>query len=381
VIALREQPDRLFASVQIGITVVGATAAAYGGANLARDVAAELAWAGDYASTIAFAVVVGGISFVSIVIGELVPKSLALRHAEGYALAIGRPLLWLSMLMRPLVWVLTLSSNLVLRLFSDRTTFSEGRLSADELRELVVEAATSGSLDRPTSEITARAIDFGQVTVRELMVPAAEVVGLPRQAPAADVKQVLLERGHSRMPVYEGTIDHVVGYVTAKDILALAWEQELIILEDIIRPVYSVPEPARAVDVLRELQKRRMQMAVVVDEHGGLAGLVTIEDLVEDVVGEIVSEGEIDRIRRQPDGTALVQGSVPVREVNRELGLDLPESDEWITIAGLVISLAGTIPPPATRVETDGTVLEVIDATARRVVMVWVQPTRRAGET
>lgn len=375
VLALRDAPDRLFATIQVGITVISASAAAYGGATLAADLAGELGEAGGHAEGFAFAIVVGGISFLSIVIGELVPKSLGLRHANSYALNVAPPLLWLSALLRPLVWMLTASSNLVLRLFGDRTTFSEGRLSPDELHEMVMEASTSGALDRKTGEIAARALEFGQVTVRELMIPASEIVALSNRSPTDEVRRILLEHGHSRMPVYDGSPDNIIGYVVAKDIFALVWEGDLIVLQDIIRPVYTVPENARAVDVLRELQRRRSQVAIAVDEHGGVAGLVTIEDLVEDVVGEIVSEGEAERIRRQADGTALVQGSVAVREVNRELGLDLPESEQWTSIAGLVIALTGTIPGVGTRVQAeDGTTLEVIDATARRVIMIWVQP-------
>ncbi|MFH0899585.1 MAG: hemolysin family protein [Pseudomonadota bacterium] len=375
---LRDRPERFLATVQIGVTVVGASSAAYGGGFITGRLASILTQIGigpQYAGEVAFAVVVASISYLSLVLGELVPKSLALRHADKYATSIGKPLLWLSSAIRPLVWLLTTSSNAVLRLFGDKTSFTEARLSREELQELVEEAAKTGSIDPRSSEIASRAIGFGEVTVEELMVPRSEMVALPRRAPADEVKRVLLEEGHSRMPVFDESLDNIVGYVIAKNILALAWEQPLVALDDILRPVFFVPETARAVDVLRELQQRKMQLAIVIDEHGSVAGLVTAEDLVEELVGEILSEHEPDQIRREPDGTALVQGTVPIREVNRELDLELPEGEDWTTIAGLVLTLTGVVPQQGKRITIqDGTILEVVEATSQQVVRVRVRP-------
>src|SRR6185503_16682564 len=186
-------------------------------------------------------------------------------------------LLVLSQVMRPLVWVLEGTSNLFLRIFGDRTTFTESRLSRDELQQLVEEAAKTGSVDPRASEIASRALGFGEVTVAEVMVPRARMVALRRGAPPDEVQRVILEEGHSRMPVYDGSLDNIVGYVVARDVLALAWQKDLIVLEDIQRPPYKVADSTRALDLLRELQRRRTQMAVVVDENGGLSGLVTVE--------------------------------------------------------------------------------------------------------
>jgi putative hemolysin len=378
--ALRDQPERFLATVQIGITVVGATAAVLSGQTIERHLEEWMMAAGLSASAahkLSFAAVVAGLSYLSLILGELVPKSLALRYAEGYALTSARPLLGLSFLARPLVSLLVGSSNLVLRLFGDRTTFTESRLSPEELQQLVEEAAKSGSLDPKAGEIASRAFDFGSVLVGDVMVPRGQIVALPRRAPPDEVQRVLLEEGHSRMPVYDGNLNNIVGYIIAKDVLALAWQQQLIVLEDILRPVYVVPESMRAVDVLQELRRRRTQMAVVGDEDGAVAGLVTIEDLVEELVGEIFSEHEDveEVVRREPDGTALVQGTVPIRDINRELAIELPEGDGWSTVAGLCIHLAGWIPAPRDRLKTDdGTVLEVVDASPRRVRMIRIHP-------
>ncbi len=375
--SLRGQPERFLATVQIGITVIGAAAGAFGGARIARDLAPHLVGLfGDSAETVALVVVVASVSFLSLVLGELVPKSLALRYANGYAFLIGRPLLRLSRIMRPLVWLLTACSNLVLKLFGDSTSFTEARMSRDELRELVEDAAKTGSVDARSSEIAARALEFSDVLVSEIMVRRAEIVAIPRDASPEDVQRILLEEGHSRMPVYERDIDNVVGYVVARDVLALAWESGLVTVEDIIRPILSVPLVMRISSVLREMQTRRAQIALVVDEHGDAAGIVTIEDIMEELVGDIADENEEPEqlIQREPDGSALVPGWLPVRKLNRALGFTLPISRESTTVAGLCMALALAVPPVGTKLKTpDGTRIEVVDASPRRVRMVRVR--------
>jgi putative hemolysin len=380
---LRDQPERFIATVQVGITVVSATAAAFGGAQLAERLIPGIAAVPalrPWAPELALGLVVAIVSYLSVVLGELVPKSLALRGAERYALLSARPMLLLAWLVRPVVWVLTGSSNLVLRPFGDRTTFSEARLSAEELEQLVEEAGKAGSLDAPTAEIAARALAFRDLTAADVMVPRNRIQALPLDAPPEELKRLLLEEGRSRMPVYRGTLEEIVGYVLTKDLVALVWEQHLVVLADLVRPVHFVPETSRAVHVLREMQRRRTQLAVVVDEHGGVSGLVTLEDLIEELVGEILHEAEEpeDALRREPSGAALVRGDLPVRDANRALGLDLPEGDDYTSVAGLCVSLAGAVPERGTRLTTgDGTELEIVEASPRLVRRVRITPPPR----
>jgi putative hemolysin len=229
--------------------------------------------------------------------------------------------------MRPRVWFLTASSNLILRFFGDRTNFTESRLSPEELQQLVEQAAKSGSLDPRAGEIASRAFELGNIPLSAVMVPRNRIVALRRHASAEEIKQVLLEHGHSRMPVYEGTLDNVVGYVIAKELLGVAWEGQLIVLEDVMRSPWFAFESMRAIDVLKELQRRRMHLGLVVDERGGVAGLVTVEDLVEELVGEISSEFESpeELIQRESPTTAVVQGMAALRDVSRALELELEE--------------------------------------------------------
>jgi putative hemolysin len=369
---LRAEPERFLATVQIGITIVGASAAAFGGATIAAELAALLAplpLLGPYAGQLALGVVVVAISALTIVLGELVPKSLALRAAERYALLAGRPLLALSAVARPLVWLLTSASNLVLRPFGDRTTFTESRISAEELEALVDEAGQLGALDRPTAEIASRALAFRDLKAGDVMVPRNRIVALERDAPPDEIRRVLTEHGRARMPVYQGTLDGILGYVVAKDMAAMAWERGLVVLQDLLRPAMFVPATAPAVKVLRDMQKRRSPIAMVVDEHGGIAGLLTLEDLVEELVGELADEEELveDLVVREAGGSALVSGHAPVRDVNRVLDLSLPEGEGYTTVAGLCIDRIGAVPAPGARVQVGDAELEVVDATPRLV--------------
>ena len=379
---LRDQPERFLATVQVGITVVSATAAAFGGASVAARIEPALARIGPiapWAGQVALAAVVAAISFLSIVLGELVPKSIAMRAPEPIALAAGRPLLALSGFARPFVWLLTGASNALLRPFGDRTNFTESRLSPEELEQLVEEAGKTGDLDAQTAEIAGRALAFRDLHASDVMVPRNRIVALPVDASQDELRRVLLEEGRSRMPVYQETLDNVVGYAMAKDFALLAWERELILLSDLLRPVLFVPETAPAVKVLREMQARRTQLAIAVDEHGGVAGLITLEDLVEELVGDVFSEWEKPEplLRREPSGASVVRGDTPIRDVNRELSIDLPEGDDYTTIAGLCIALAGAVPERGARIDAGhGITLEIEDATPRAVRSVRIRIAR-----
>ncbi|MDP1828601.1 MAG: hemolysin family protein [Archangium sp.] len=371
--SLRANPERFFATVQVGITVVGATAGAFGGATFAGDLATVFArWSliAPWAEELALAVVVTIVSYLSLVFGELVPKSLALKAAERYSLIVARPLLALSVAMRPLIWFLTASSNLVLRPFKDQTSFVEARLSADELVELMTEATQAGTVNAQAGEIAARALALPDLVASDVMVPRTSVVSLRRDASRDELRRVMLEHTHSRFPVVAGDLDHVVGYLSIKDVLAMAWDEALFVLEDLIRPAFYVPMGKNAVELLTEMRTRRVPFCVVVDEHGGLAGIITLEDVLEELVGEIFSEharNQPELIHRDADGLVTVRGTAPIREINRELGVELPEGD-WVTVAGLCLALARQIPAVGDVLVTeDGVKLEIIDASPRRV--------------
>jgi putative hemolysin len=372
--SLRGRPERFLATVQIGITVVGTTAGAFGGASLAvhlEPLLMRVPALAPYAHDLAFGSVVAFISYLSLVLGELVPKSLALRAAEPYALFIARFLIALAWIARPLVWLLTTSSNVILRPFADRTTFTESRLSKEELQELVDEAAKTGALAEHTSELASRALQFEQLTAADVMIPRTRIVALARNADQQTIRRFLLEESHSRIPVYDGTLDNTVGYVTAKDLLPLAWENRLIVLNDVLRPVRTFMESTPAPQLLQFMQRERQRIVILLDEHGATAGLITFEDLMEELVGEVMSEHEKGgaAFEREPTGALVARGDVPVRDIERELDVALSPPAGITTIGGLCTALAGGVVPQrgARLADPSGLILEVLDASPRFV--------------
>lgn len=386
VLTLRANPERFLATVQVGMTVVGATAAAVGGASIAKQLAPVLAKQPGleaHAEGLALGLVVAGVSYLTIVIGELVPKSLALRASERYSLLVARPLVALSFLARPLVWMLSKSANVLLKPFGDETTFTEGRHSAEELQQLVEEASQAGTVNPEAAEIASRALELPELVASDVMVPRRDVIAIPFNVSDDELRRILLEQTKSRLPVYEERIDNVVGYISVKDLLSLAWEGRLIVLRDAIRQPFFIPTTMNAVALIKEMRRRHQPFAIVVDEHGGMAGLVTMEDLLEELVGEIFSEHEADGaelVIRRDDGTLLVNGLAKIRDVNRELHVDLPDDGSWSTIAGLVLALAGRVPVVGETFEAaPGVELRVVDASPRRIRSVQVRMTERSS--
>ena len=246
--------------------------------------------------------------------------------------------------------------------------------SLPAVQRVVEHARGQGVIHPRAAEIIIRALTFGDLTVADVMIPRNRVHALSVDVQPEEVRRVLLEEGHSCMPVYQGTLDQIVGLLFAKDVLALAWERELIVLQDLLQPPYFAPEMMRAADLLKALQRRRIHFAIVVDELGGTAGIVTIEDLLEELVGEIYGERDAqtpDPLHREVDGSHLVQGHMPLRDLNRELRLQLCEGDTFSTLGGLCVSLAGRIPEAGAQLTcADGTLLEVMEASPRRVRLV-----------
>lgn len=387
-LSLRRNPERFLATVQIGITLVGAIAGAYGGSSLAVELEPLLRrlGLGEAAPELAFALVVALVTYLSVVFGELVPKSLALRFADRYALAMARPMLLLGFVARPVVWLLSTSSNLVLRLFGDRTNFVEGKLTREDLEHLVEEAETAGGIDQPTGRLVTRALEFSQLRVADVMVPRRFVHGLAENGTPAALREALLERGHRRVPVYQDSIDHITGYVLREDVLACLWDGKPLVIGQLRREPFFVPETMSAERALRELQQRRLHLAIVVEEHGSTAGIVTLEDLVEELVGEIFHERDEappKPIERQAPGVFRILGSTSHRDVWRELAIELPELGEGRTVSGLVVALAGDrVPAVGERfTAAPGIELEVIEASPRRVraVRLYLASADRAG--
>lgn len=375
---LRADPERFLATVQIGITVVSATAAAVGGATLAERAVPPLTQLGlspEMADRIAIAAVVMVVSYLSLVIGELVPKSLALKWPERYALAAARPLRALSRISAPVVWLLTASSNVVLRLFGDRTSFSESRISRDELLHMVDEAGEAGEVHPRASDMASRAIELGTLRVGAMMIPRPALRPIPVGATREQLTE-LLERSEEERFVVTREGEDVVGYVTAGDVARALARPELGGIAALVRAVAVVPETALALDVLGTLQSRRVPIAIVVDEAGSVDGIVDIDDLAEEVVGTLVAGSSEDAppFVREEDDSVVLPGATRIHVANRWFHLELPTGARWSTIGGLVLAKLGAMPSPGASVPLDdGTVIEVVETTPRRIQRVRVR--------
>lgn len=384
---LRSDLETFLATVQVGITVVGAAAGAFGGAAFAGDLEPLLAAVpllAPFAREIAFALVVVLLAYLSVVLGELVPKSLALRSSERFALLAARPLLLLSRAARPVVWFLSASSNAVLRVFGDRTTFTESRLSLEELRHLVREASGEGGIGERTGEILSRTLEFAELTAEDVMVPASHLDTVPGDATVAEVRRRFLESGRDRLPVSDPAADGLLGCVSWRDLESASSTDPGRPIAGLVRPAPFVPEVMAAVEVLRTMQAKRSPAAAVVDEHGGVVGVVFLQDLLEEIVGETLGEREgaqPSRIRVQADGTALVDGILSLRAANRALGTALEGEGRVRTVGGLCSVLAGgRIPAVGEELRAaDGTGLVPVEVSARRVRVVRLVPFPRGG--
>jgi putative hemolysin len=369
---LRAHPERFLATVQVGITGISALTGAVGGSTVAARIAPWFAQLGapDVALELAFLTAVGVVTYLSVVLGELVPKSIALRAAEPFALRTARPLLALAAVSRPIVRLLTASSNLVLRPLHDTTDFLEARISREDL-EHMVDPSVASDLDAPTRRLVRRALGFTRLRVRDVMIHRRDIVSVPRTATTDQLRTALLASPHRRLPVIGDTADDIDGYVLRDDVVTALLEHRSPDLRALTRRPTFVPEQTSAERALRDLQAQNLHLAFVVDEAGGVAGLVTVEDLVEELVGEIfheLDEPPEEAIATRADGSLDVDGTLELRALERRVGIDLVASPQARTVAGLCIHLAGgRIPRPGEILDAGDVLLEILEASPRRV--------------
>jgi putative hemolysin len=377
---LKNDPDRFLAAVQIGVTLVGTLASAVGGvaaverleplfASLPAPVVARAA------EPLAVGVVVCFLTILSLVVGELVPKSLAVRHADAIAPWVARPIEWWARLARFAVSGLTAVTRLVLKLFGHTAPTQSGFHTVEDLRAIVDEADQQGVLD---GDVVKGAVELHGRDVRQLMTPRNRVVGLPRQATIEEALRVVGESGYSRFPAYADDLDHADGIVYARDLYEAHRRGQRGDLTPFVRPALIVPASRSAAALLAEMRRARRHMALVVDEHGSNLGLVTLEDILEVIVGDIKDEhDEPDQDVQVLDRDRLrVDGVVEIRELNSRHGLALPESSGYVTVAGLLLDRLGVLPQGGEVVEVEGYRLTVEAMEGRRIARVGIEAVR-----
>ncbi len=373
---LQEEPERFLGTAQIGVTLVGTLAAAIGGVIAIKQimpilVAFPVSFIQRIAEPLAVALMVGGITYVTIVLGELVPKSLAIRHAEKIAFLTAKPVDILSRVFFIALRILAGSSNAVLRFFNLEQTHESGFISEDEVKYLIREGRKRGVFEPSEEDLIHSVFKFADTVVKEVMVPRTDIVAVESGAGLEEALRIMNERGFSRLPVYRETIDNVIGVVYLKDILPLHLAHEPFRLERLLRKPYIVPPNKNVSVLLKEMREKRIHLAMVMDEYGGTDGLVTIEDLIEEIVGDIQDEQE--KVLREIEEIAanryIVDGKTDIGKVNQRLAVKLPE-DEFETIGGFVLGLFGRLPSEGDQIRYENLMFTVLRLRKNRIARI-----------
>ncbi|HSL96993.1 MAG TPA: hemolysin family protein [Candidatus Deferrimicrobiaceae bacterium] len=378
---LKDNPGRFLAVIQIGITFLGFLASAFAAVSIVDGLEAALATLGpiaEFAGVIALVVVTGVLTLFTIVFGELVPKQVGLAHAERVSLAVAWLIDGLGTVFGPLVASLTWLTRQISRLFRADVTAQE-RISADELRLIIEQGGEQGILEAEEEQMIHAVIELGERKVHEVMVPRVAIASLPQSASFEEAIDLVVQAGHSRIPVYLDSIDEIVGILYAKDLLPYLKPDAAPRppLRKLLRPPVLVPESMSIDDLLHELQRRKVHIAVVLDEYGGTAGLVTIEDLLEEIVGEIQDEYDVEEplVVRISDDEARIDGRLDVDELLELFDLadvELEDDEEYDTVGGLLYHRVGGVPSPGDTIEVEGLRLTVESTDGRRVGKVLV---------
>jgi putative hemolysin len=378
---LKSDPDRFLATVQIGVTIVGSLASAIGGAAAIGYLKPQIEtlpvpFIAHWAEIIALIIVVLPISYLSLVLGELVPKSLALRHSERIAGFVARPIEILSQVSAVFVKALTASSNAVLRLFGGKEIESVSFISVDEVKSLIREGAAKGIFNETERELIHSVFEFTDTPVKAVMVPRTEIHAIEAHTPFAEVAKSFVESGFSRIPVYEGELDKIIGILYNKDVFKALAEKTEFRIRDHLHPAFFVPSTLPISELLKQLQRRRLAMAPVVNEFGEVEGLATLEDLVEEIVGEIRDEYDREErgpVERLPDGSMVIQGSALLKDLKADFGLPFDESPDYHTLAGFMLAKLKRIPRAGEWVDDNGYKLTIVDMEGRRIVKIKVE--------
>ncbi|MFQ6007804.1 MAG: hemolysin family protein [Candidatus Zixiibacteriota bacterium] len=347
---LHRNPDRFLATVQVGITLVGTGAGVVGGATLVtkleqvmRQVPVNII--AQAATPISLGIVAVAITITAVVLGELVPKYVALSHPERYARYVAVPITVFTVLTSFVSSLLSKAAHFVVRLLGVRPHASRSAISEEEITLMIFEGRQRGIFDVTEEKLIRSVFDFADSTVRRALTPRTDVVGLELNAPPQKVIDTIIESGHSRYPVYDKTIDNIVGVLFTKDLIHHKLNPELIILKDLIRKPTFVPDSMLLSKLLQDFQRRKNQFAVVLDEFGGTAGIITLEDILEELVGEIQDEHETKEppLVKHSDTIAYADGTVWPGAINELMSSNLPEENVE-TLAGLVIDHFGRVP-------------------------------------
>lgn len=381
---LAADPGKLLSTIQIGITLIGIVAGAFSGASLGGPVAERLEMLGIgpvFAETIALAIVIGLTTYASLVIGELVPKQLALRSPEAIAVVIAAPMEWLSRAAAPFVWLLGSSSAFIFWLMRLRRDGADN-VTAEELHMIVAEASKSGVIEEHERSIISGVVRLADRPVREVMTPRTAVEWIDATLDEAGIRVALMAANHSRLPVAQGSVDAVIGVVQARDIALALIRGEPLNLSALMREAPVVLDQIDAMDALDALRTAEVPMALIHDEYGHFEGIVTPANLLAAIAGEFASDTDPDvepSVVEREDGSLLVAGNMATDALAERLGISLPEDRDFATVAGLALSVFRHLPGEGEYFTEQGWRFEVVDLDGRRIDKLLVSLVTREG--
>ena len=365
VLQIVADPPRFIAAMQLGVTATSLAIGALGEQALAQVFDPILA------SVIALALAFLIITFLHVVIGELVPKGVALRHSETTALAVSAPVRGFFIALKPLIWVLQRASELVLRMLGLEPPGDEDDvLSEAELKMVLDRSTRHGEIEQQEQEMLYKVFDFADKEVSAVMVPRPEVVALSVELPPEEALAAMIESPYTRYPVYRESLDQVVGILHVRDLISALTDRGIagVQIEELVRPAHIVPETKDLAALLAEFRRTNQHMAIVVDEYGDLEGIVTLEDLLEEIVGEIEDEFDLpdESVERLPNGKMRIDGTFPIDDFNEQFERQIPIED-YHTVGGFVFGLIGRAPEPGDEVDWDGTHFTVLEVEGSRI--------------
>jgi CBS domain containing-hemolysin-like protein len=369
--------DAYLSATQLGITFASLGLGWIGKSVVSHIILNIMSWFGvntnhDLADNIAFPVAFLFITVLHIVFGELAPKSLAIQKPEEATLSVVYPLRWFYFIFRPFIWFLNGFANLILRWMGISLKAQSEIHSAEELRLLLEKGHVSGAIQPSEHELLKNVFNFNLITAKQIMVPRTSINAIDIEMPSEEIINKIIKEGYSRMPVFRESIDNIVGIAYTKDLLRMMNLKEKINIQEAIRPAYFIPETKKISELLKELQARHQHMAVVMDEFGGVAGIITIEDIIEELVGEIQDEHDEEApfVEKINETEFLVNALSGIEDVNEFLPVPLPKSTEYDTVAGLVNFAFGKIPDLNERISFEDYEILVLKKSKQRVLVV-----------
>lgn len=372
--------DKYISATQLGITIVNLLLGWIGEdvfTTILLPVFSLLGIEAPLSKTLSIIFGLAIITFFTITVGELAPKAIAIKHYVNITIWFATPLKLFYKIFKPFIWLLNVSANIIIKLFGISSVNQDEMVhSEEEIRFLISEGRKTGVIDSTEHQLIEKIFEFNDKVAGDIMVPRNKMTALDIDETREKIVQKVIEDGFSRIPVYKDTIDNVVGIIYSKDLISASEHRDIILLKDILRPAHFIPENKHIGEILKDFQKKRIHLGIVVNEHGGVEGLITLEDIIEEIVGEIEDEYDVDaeKVKRDKRGIYLVNPDIEIEEFNKRFKTDIPVNpDEYHTLSGFLQTVTGHVPDIFERIDYKGLIFIVMKKTGNKLLQVKIQ--------